>query len=197
MEAAPVEVRVRDQRVEARKVLRAQAREPLDEVVERRVGITVDVRETVERVEYPRCAVLDDAFRAGDPVLELGADEMADDVPWTPAAFDIGCVRPAVWQPDQQGTEHLGGPAQQVAVVREEAVHGQGSALASASHRPAAAASPPEDARWPDWRVAARLALWRPARTSAQEVDADRAGTALCPSAEQRRDSRETVTQEG
>ena len=52
-------------------------------------------------------------------------------------------------------------------------------------------------------RPVAGLARRLPARTvetgttSAPVVDADRAGTALCPSAEQRRDSRETVTQEG
>ncbi len=78
MQAAPVEIGVRDEGIEPGEVLGAQGGESLHELVEGRAGITVGVGEAVERVECPRRAVLDDPPGARDPVLELRADEVAD-----------------------------------------------------------------------------------------------------------------------
>jgi hypothetical protein len=96
MEAATVEFRLDHERHESVEVLRTKPTEPLDELVERGIGIALDMREAIERLERPRGAVAQDPLRARDPVVQLGADEMTDDIVRSPAVRDNARSRSGV-----------------------------------------------------------------------------------------------------
>ncbi len=123
MGAASIEIRVRDEPIEALEIGRAQLREPVEQLVERRAAIAIEHLEPVKGVERPLRAVLEDALRALDPVRLLTGDEMADDVAWAPAARGVGGIGPGVWQVAKEDVEQPRRPPQQVRRVGDERRH--------------------------------------------------------------------------
>ena len=80
--------------------------------------------EAVEPIEWHVRAVLEDALRALDPVGQLAGDQVPDDVPRTPAVLGhIRRVGPLVGQADEEGTEQLGCPTQQVGRRADDLAH--------------------------------------------------------------------------
>ena len=83
------EICLRDQPGKSFEALAAKSREPVEQLVERRIHVTVDVGEAVEAVERQRRPVLDDPLRPIDVVVHLGTDQMPDDVLRLPPTLDV------------------------------------------------------------------------------------------------------------
>ncbi len=78
----------------------------------------------IELVEGHRRAVVEDSTHSRHPVVELGGDEVANDVARTPPALDVRRVRPGRRQAGEERTEHTWSAVEQVFRVVEELAHG-------------------------------------------------------------------------
>ena len=121
MEAAPVQVLLGDELLEARQVLGTQPGEVVDELIERRIGVAIGVGEPAELLERQFGAVLEDALRSIDPIGQPACDEVTDDVVRAPAVLgNVGRIGPRFGQPGQQCAQQLRGASQQVGRFADE-----------------------------------------------------------------------------
>ncbi len=94
-------------------------------------------------------SVLEDHLRARDPVVELGRDQVADDVARRPAVGRVGRLEPAVRQAVEQPTDDTWRALEQRGRVGEEGV----------GHRPEPFDAAAWSLRQPPARLFAMIAL--------------------------------------
>jgi hypothetical protein len=111
---------VHDELAESIQVLRTQCGESLDERRERNVPIALDMGESVEGIEGPTGAVAEDDLGARNPVVELGRDQVTDDVAGRPSIGRVGFVEPAFGQPLEEVTDYPWSPLQELGCLVEE-----------------------------------------------------------------------------